>query len=96
MHYLGNLDLDAWPDPTVILKTDALRDQKLVSRRQGQWLHSILEEGRIGRLGEEGWPGFAPSADLYESYLDIAKNVGGSRSSGQSCPSGRSDSTQDL
>jgi hypothetical protein len=77
MHFLGNLDLEEYPDPEEIIQTDALRDQKLESMDPiDQWLRVILNAGRLTEYAE-GWPeGYAAKSLLYEGYLQVASEVG--------------------
>jgi hypothetical protein len=76
-HHLGQVDLEERPTVREVLKTDALRDQKLESLSpEGQWILTMLSEGRVSEFQDE-WPtGPVDRADLYESYLRVAREVG--------------------
>jgi len=82
MRHLRSLDLADLPDPSEIIKTGALRDQKLESLDSiDQWLRVVLDAGRLSDF-EEGWPGgFTSKVSVYESYQRVAQDVGISRRS---------------
>lgn len=81
MRLLIDLDMDDYPDPTTIIKTDALRDQKLESLDSiGSWLMSVLAAGRLDDLAE-AWPEWAASSTIRGSYLEHSREVGVSRRS---------------
>ena len=81
--YLLGLDLGEWPDPRTVIKTEALRDQKVQSLDSiDQWLLGVLMEGAFTEY-QDGWQERVLVSDVYDGYLDSARTQGAPRRSAE-------------
>lgn len=75
--HLRYLDLTQLPDPTKVIRTAALRDQKIESLDdRGKWVLDFLQQGELylGTFDDSSWPTFASSSDLHDNYQRFAHN----------------------
>lgn len=85
MRFLQGIDLTSgeWPDTREIIDTAALAKQKIESMRgEARWLLTALQRGSFGEALSPGspWPDDDSKGiwaeDLYQSYLDSAREQG--------------------
>jgi len=78
LRFLATLDLTDYPDPTRVVQTQALVDQKLQSLGSiDRWVYTVLDNGHFSMSAD--WPEETTKRSVFDDYLGHAQDEGGGR-----------------